>query len=247
MLVKFSSQLINTITTLIMFKSGICNGLLQQSYRTIFNPAALCRFASTKAPARNVVKKPETRKTYLVDKYTGILRQNPIILAVHNNTLLKSENNTIRSQILKAGGRLIVTRSNLFKVALRGLQHKDPASKAANRKHKSTKHPLSNLFYGPTSVIVFPELNPKAVDDVVRILDKSGEKLVLLGGMVDGQSLNRTKIDEFKQLPTLEQLRSELAGVLSVLGGAGLVQTLEAPSKMLYLTMDERRKQIENE
>lgn len=223
-------------------------GLKASSILTPTTGFQLIRQASTKskAPARNTVKKLDSRKTYLVDKYTALLRKNPIVLAVHNNTLLKNENNNIRSQIVKAGGQLVVTRSNLFKVALRGLQHKDPASKAAERKHKyKTKHPLHNIFYGPTSVIVFPELDPKAVENVVKAVDKSGEKLILLGGIVDGQSLNRANIDEFKQLPTLDQLRSNLVGVLSVLGGAGLVQTLEASSKVLYLTMDERRKQLD--
>uniref|UniRef100_A0A060TDN0 ARAD1D49038p n=1 Tax=Blastobotrys adeninivorans TaxID=409370 RepID=A0A060TDN0_BLAAD len=195
--------------------------------------------------SRETVKALDSRKTYLVDTYTSLLRKNPIVLALHNNTLQKAENNNIRQQIEKAGGKMMVTRSNLFRVALRGLQHEDPASKEANKLYKKHKHPLEDLFYGPTCVIAFPELTPKGVEDVVKIVDKTNERLILLGGLIDGQVLNRAKVDDFKKLPTLDQLRADLAGILTVLGGAGLVRTLESTSNMLYLTMDERRKDMD--
>lgn len=210
---------------------------------TLFNTQI--RNKSTKSIKRDTVKKLDSRKTYLVDKYTNILRKSPIVLVCHNNTLQKTENSNTRAKIEKAGGKLIVTRSNLFSVALRGLNHKDPASKQAQVTHQKDNHPLSDLFYGPTAIVTFNELKPSAVEAVVKVLDKTNEKLILMGGMVDGDSLTRQSVDEFKTLPSIEQMRGQLVGVLSVLGGAGLVQTLEASSKMLYLTMDERRKQLD--
>ncbi|CAN6639436.1 large ribosomal subunit protein uL10m [Trichomonascus vanleenenianus] len=197
---------------------------------------------------RNTVKGAATRKTYLVDRYASLLKKSPIVLVCHNNTLLKAENATLRAQISKAGGKLTVTRSNLVKVALRGIEHEDPASFEAQKSSKGRpEHPLSKLFYGPTAVISFPELTPKAVEDVVKIIDKTNERLILLGGQVDKSVLSRADIDHFKTLPSLEQVRAELAGVLSILGGAGLVQTLQASTNMLYLTMDEHRKQLDPE
>lgn len=202
------------------------------------------RNASTNA-IRNTFKKEDTRKTYLVDTYARLIRRSPVLLVLHNNSLLKAENSAVRAQIKKLGGTLTVTRSKLFNVALRGLEHEDPASKDANRLYSKKKHPLSGLFTGPTAVVSIPEINPKMVEDIVKVLDKTKDKLILLGGQIDGSVLTRDGVDKFKSLPSIEQLRAELAGVLTMLGGAGLVQTLESSSKMLYLTLESRKKDME--
>ena len=196
-------------------------------------------------PSRQTVKPLSTRKTYLVDTYSHILKSNPVILVLHHNNLLKSDNNNLRGLIKKAGGSLTVTRSRLFKVALRGKDHEDPASKDAQRALRGFKHPLAPLFSGPTAVITFPELDPKKVENVIKVIDKSSGNLTLLGSLIDNQVLAVPEVHKFKALPTLPELRSQLVGVLSILGGAGLVQTLEASGKVLYLTMEERRKQLD--
>ncbi|ANB14102.1 mitochondrial 54S ribosomal protein YmL11 [Sugiyamaella lignohabitans] len=182
-----------------------------------------------------------------MDTYTRLMRENPVVLVAHNGTLLKAEDNTLRSQIKKLGGKLVVTRSNLFNAVLRGLDHPDPASRDANKKYRFKAHPLGKLFKGPTAVIAIPELDPKKVEAIVKVLDKTNERLILLGGQVDGSALDRSGIDHFKSLPPIEQLRADLAGVLTVLGGAGLVQTLESSPKMLYLTLDAHRKNVSGE
>lgn len=197
------------------------------------------------ATSRNTVKPLNSRKTYLIDVYSRLLRNSPVILVVHHNNLLKSDDLNLRMQIKNAGGELTISRASLLKVALRGLEHQDPASKEAAEIYKKAEHPLFPLLSGPTGIITFPELNPKAVDDVVKSLDKSKGNLVLLGALVDQNLLSVQDVNVFKALPTLPEVRSQLVGVLSILGGAGLVQTLEASSKVLYLTMEERRKQLD--
>lgn len=200
---------------------------------------------TTSTSARNTFKRADSRKTYLVDTYSRIIRRSPILLVLHNNSLLKGEDNTLRAQIKKLGGTLTVTRSKLFNVALRGQEHEDPASKEAHKLCRKKKHPLADLFTGPTAVVSIPDINPKTVEDIVKVLDKTKDRLILLGGQIDGSVMTREGVDKFKTLPSIEQLRSELAGVLTMLGGAGLVQTLESSSKMLYLTLKSREKDME--
>jgi len=234
------------------------NGIASfRSSRNVFLTSCLTsiRFVSTVSPTRSTtpippvverhsLKKADSRKTFLIDKYTSLLRKNPIVLVFHSNTLLKRENSNMRAQILKAGGKLNVVRSGIFKVALRGIEHEDPASVEAHKLYRKKGHPLSEYFYGPTAVISFPEISPVAVQSVLKVLDKSGDQLMLLGGLIDGQMLDKGNVYQFKQLPSIEQIRADLAGVLTILGGAGLVQTLETSSKILYLTLEERCKQF---
>lgn len=202
---------------------------------------------AAQTPIRETVKPLTSRKTYLVDVYSHILKTAPVVLVVHHNNLLKSDDRSLRTQIKKAGGELTISRARLLKVALRGLEHSDPASQEAQKQFKKNTHEIFPLLNGPTGLVHFPEMTPKAVEAVIKVLDKSKGSLLLLGAMVDKKALSVDDINVFKTLPSLPEVRSQLVGVLSILGGAGLVQTLEASSKVLYLTMDERRKQLDPE
>lgn len=195
------------------------------------------RFQSTQSPSRDSFKALGSRKTYLVDTYVHLLRSSPVVLALHNSTLLKRDDNQLRQDIQKTGGQLTVVRSGLMRVALRGLGHADPASTEAHRLYARKTHPLSKFFKGPSAIVTLPSLEPSAVDKICAIIEKSGNKLVLLGGQVDGGALSRGQVEEFRKMPGLAELRAQLAGVLTVLGGAGLVQTLQASPQKLYLTL----------
>lgn len=192
---------------------------------------------------RQTLKPLQSRKTFLVDQYTNLLRSNKVVLALHNSTLLLKEDRALRNELQRAGAHLTVVRSNLMKVALRGINSSDPAA----YKPKKTPgvepfhHPLAPLFAGPSAVITLPELDPKAVDKVVQIIDKSQSKLILLGGQVSGipGAMFRKDIDVLSKLPTLPELHAQLAGVLTILGGAGLTQTLEASQQKLVLSLQQ--------
>lgn len=194
---------------------------------------------------RKTVKPVDSRKTYLVDTYTHIIKNSPVLLVLHHNNLLKADNNNLRAQIKKAGGDLTVTRSRIFRVALRGKDHEDPASLEAAEQYRRKPHPLSALFSGPSAVISFSDLDPKKVEKVINIVDKSKNNLILLGSVVDNKVMSVSEVQEFKKLPNLAELRGQLLGVLNILGGAGLVRTLETAGQHLYLTMEERRKQLD--
>ena len=57
--------------------------------------------------------------------------------------------------------------------------------------------------------------------------------------------MNLDEINQFKTLPTKESLQGQLVGLLTMAGGAGLVRTLETPGKVLYLNLDQRKKDME--
>lgn len=204
------------------------------------------RFQSTQAASRDTWKALNSRKTYLVDRYVQLVRSNPVVLALHNSTLLKRDDNQLRQDILKAGGQLTIVRSGLMRVALRGLEHPDPASSEAHRIYRGKGHPLSKFFQGPSAIVTLPSLEPTAVDKICSVIEKSGNKLVLLGGQVDGGALSRAQVDEFRKMPGMAELRAQLAGVLTILGGAGLVKTLQASPQKLYLTLDQHAKRDDN-
>ncbi|GME94770.1 hypothetical protein B5S29_g1340 [[Candida] boidinii] len=196
---------------------------------------------------RNTVKPLNSRKTYLMDIYKYFNENNQIILFTHHNNLLSSDNEKIRKQLHAAGADFRKIKTTIFKHYLRASNHPDPASKAALRqvKKKKIRHPLEPLLKGPTAAILIKDLNPKVVKDVLQVLKTTNEKLFLVGARVGSDVLDAAKIDEFKELPTLEESRAQLVGILTMLSGAGLVRTLESTANVLHLTLDTHRQEIE--
>lgn len=200
---------------------------------TIFGYFA-ARYIST-AP-RVTVKPLHSRKTFLIDSYKHMMEHNPVVLFAHYNNLLKQENATFRSQIKGIGGTMSSVRNNLFQVYLRNAHLPDPCAKTS-KKQQNKSHPLLPLFKGPTVAISFPETDPAKVAKLLKLLEKSADKLFIVGAKVESEVYDMAQLNQFKSLPTKPELQSQLLGLLHILSGAGLVRTLESGSQALYLTL----------
>lgn len=191
---------------------------------------------------RDMFKNQESRKTYLMDRYTHMLRTKSVFLVYHQNAQMYRDQATLKGAIKAAGGEHNTISTSLMRATLRGLAVEDPLSKQAHAEHKDTVHPLSQLFYGSASVVTFDKLNPRAVEDVLKLTTKTGDRMLLVGAFVNGQVMSIDEVDVLKKLPSMEDLHAQLAGLLTVLGGGQLVQALEAPGKLLYLNLDQHAK-----
>ncbi|KAK9478656.1 hypothetical protein V1514DRAFT_330668 [Lipomyces japonicus] len=219
---------------------------LRKSYATASSTTTTA--AATPTPTiRDTVKPLDSRKTFLVDRYTFLLRNFPLLVFVQHNNLLKHESTALRNQFKTIGADLTVLRTNLFKVALRNREAEDPASWEAHRQFRSRRSPFVEFLHGPTAVIKFGDNDAQVLKQAVEIVEKSAGRLMLLGAQFDQQLLSRDGIDRVKNLGSVDQVRGELAGVLEVLRGAGLVHTLQAAGgTQLYLTLQARKQQLED-
>lgn len=197
---------------------------------------------TTESTAINYLKHPDSRKTYLINRYKYLMHDSEIVLFLHHNNLVKNEINTYRNQIKELGGDLNIIRNKLFLAYLRSENEAEPASIEAYYKNKKVKHPFARLLGGPSAIITIKSNDPSIVKKIVKFTNSTNEKLFIVGAKVENKLFDQAKINVFKELPTKEQLHGQLAGLLTVLSGAGLVQTLEAASKHLYLTLESHRK-----
>ncbi|CAD1811732.1 Ribosomal protein L10 family protein [Candida parapsilosis] len=186
-----------------------------------------------------------SRKTYLIDNYKHLNDTNEILLFVHHNNLNKAENKKIRQDLTKFGGRLTMLKNTLYQTYLKSSHEQDPASKGMTHKNRNNTHPLLPLFVGPTAVISVSECEPYKVQQIVKLLKKMNEKLIIVGAKVEKSFMDKFQIDEFKDLPNKQGLQGQLVGLLTMLGGVGLVRTLETPGHMVYLTMEQRAKDLD--
>lgn len=190
---------------------------------------------------RDTFKGVFTRKTFLIDYYKHLNESNNIVLYCHHNNLNKVDNARVRLELNAAGAKLVYLRNSLYRAYLRGSDHADPALKAAREQLMDVVHPLSPLLKGPTAVIAINETDPTVVKQVLKTLKSVNEKLFVIGARVETLVYDLAQVDLFKDLPTKPQLQGQLAGLLTILGGAGLVRTLELASTHLYLTLDTRK------
>lgn len=188
------------------------------------------------------LKDPLSRKTYLINRYNTLLSDAQIVLFLHHNNLVKTEINTYRDQIRSFGADMTVVRNHLFKAYLRSEHESEPASVEAYKRNRSVKHSLAPLLNGPTAIVTVKENDPQVVAKILKFTNTTNEKLFIVGARIENNLFDINQIKQFKDLPTKEQLHSQLAGMLTMLSGAGLVQTLQASSQHLYLTLESHRK-----
>lgn len=209
---------------------------------------------TTNENIRNTLKAADSRKTYLLDMYTQLWRDNSIVLLAHHNNLLSTENESIRKQLKKIDAKNKTNKlefrklkGSIFRYFLRASQHEDPASKAAARmiKRKNLRHPLENLLKGPTAAILIRDLDPKLVKEVAKVLQSQKEKLFIMGGKVGDEIMTLQNIEEFKNMKSLPELRAELIGLLTMTSGGGVVRTLESATNALAMTLESRKNELE--
>ncbi|KAF6071475.1 hypothetical protein FOB64_001208 [Candida albicans] len=163
-----------------------------------------------------------SRKTYLIDFYKHLYDNNEILLFVHHNNLNKSDNKRYRQELSNREQTYMLLNLNKDKV-----------------------HDLDPLLAGPTAIITIPKSDPQVVTSVMKVLKSANERLLLIGAKIENNVMNLDEINQFKTLPTKESLQGQLVGLLTMAGGAGLVRTLETPGKVLYLNLDQRKKDME--
>lgn len=143
------------------------------------------------------------------------------------------------------------------------------AWKVANRDKKRARHGLEPLLSGPLAVLTMPTVSPQHLKAALSILSPSKEfpapkrrttpsyhepavqnglqKLMLLGARVEGQVFD---VEGAKWVGSieggLEGLRAQLVSMLSGVG-ASITTTLETASRSLYLTVEGRKMQLEDE
>ncbi|KAJ1918873.1 hypothetical protein H4219_002323 [Mycoemilia scoparia] len=162
-------------------------------------------------PIKQVTKfnKPfSPRKQYLFNQYEKIFSQSPAVLIFQHNNLPESEWANIRRSLSKdknlCNAKILTIRGGIAKAVVRGTRLRN----------------MKPLFNGPVCVVYWNATEndsnisiKDAVVGSVSVAEKT-RKLVYLGGVVFDQLMDSTMIKKLAVLPTLDQSRGQLVGVL---------------------------------
>jgi large subunit ribosomal protein L10 len=154
------------------------------------------------------------QKQKVVETLREALADTACVVVTRQSGLTVAEVTQLRRQMRGAGARFRVTKNRLARRALAGTRFE----------------PLSPLFTGPTAIAF--SRDPVAAAKVVVEFANRNEKLTIVGGGLAGRQIDADGVKELASLPSLEELRGKLVGLLSA-PAARLAAVLQAPAGRL--------------
>lgn len=143
----------------------------------------------------------------LVDSYSSAL-------IVHYKGLNVDQLNFLRGQMRECGAKFKVIKNSLAKLAIANTNSKD----------------LDSLLSGPTALVVSND--PVGMAKELTKFVKTNADLVLLGGIVDDQIVDKKSIIVLSEMPSKDELRAKIVGLLNA-PATKLLRVLKAPSEQV--------------
>ena len=118
------------------------------------------------------------------------------VIVTNYSGLTVAESETLRKEMRSNGAKFKVTKNRLTKLAIADTQFKD----------------ISDLFVGPTAIAY--STDPVAPAKVAVEFEKKFENFKIIGGGFNGEKIDKDKIDFLAKLPSLDELRGKLIGLI---------------------------------
>ncbi|MDF7673878.1 50S ribosomal protein L10 [Acetobacteraceae bacterium ESL0709] len=138
-----------------------------------------------------------TEKRAFVDFLAKVFGSANIVIVTENKGLTVADVTELRRNIRAVGASYKVAKNRLVSRALDGTPFDS----------------IAPLLKGPTALAWSDE--PVAVAKVLVEFAKKNEKLVILGGALGGQSLSVNAVKALAELPSLDELRAKLVGMIN--------------------------------
>jgi len=155
-----------------------------------------------------------SQKEQLVTALRQVFEDTTLLVVTHQTGLTVAESTDLRRQMRAAGASFKVTKNRLARLALEG-------TKCVG---------ISDLFKGPTAIAY--STDPVAAARVAVGFAKGNDKLLILGGMMGDQTLDPAAIKALADLPSLDELRAKLVGLLGT-PATRVAVVLQAPAGQL--------------
>ena len=153
-------------------------------------------------------------KTEMVESLNDIFKTSGSVVVARYKGMTVAQMSDLRRRMGVAGAKFKVIKNRLAKIAL------DNAADGAG----------ADLFLEPTG-IAFAQ-DPTAAAKVAADFAKTNDKFVIVGGLLGRQALDADGVKALAAIPSMEELRSKLLGVL-LAPGSKLVRQLNSPAQSL--------------
>src|SRR6188474_1675887 len=149
-----------------------------------------------KPPTEESPDVDRAEKKAAIESLNGVFKASNVVVVAHYSGLTVAQMQTLRKQMRAAGASVKVAKNRLAKIALEGT---DVAS-------------IASLLKGPTVIALSGD--PVAAPKVAVDFAKTNERFVILGGSMGKTALNPDGIKALAALPSLDELRAKLIGLI---------------------------------
>ena len=119
-----------------------------------------------------------------------------LVVITHYSGMTVKQMSELRTELRKEGASFKVTKNTLAKVAIKGTKFEG----------------IGEMLKGPTGVA--SSKDPFAAARIAYNFAKKNDKLVILGGAMGDKILDAKGVEMIAKLPTLNELRSKIVGLL---------------------------------
>ena len=165
----------------------------------------------------------EQKKNYITEM-TANFENSEAVLVTHYQGLTVKQLDELRKQMRERGIQFKITKNKITKLALEKTKCKD----------------LSNLFTGPTAIALSKDAISSA--KILTKFSKENNNLKILGGIMGKDILDVAGVAKVATLPTLEEARAKIIGILRS-PAQKITSILLAPaSKIAILALEKSKK-----
>ena len=165
----------------------------------------------------------EQKQNYITE-ITSQFENSKAVMVTHYQGLTMVQLDELRSKMREHGIIFKITKNRITKLALEGSKFKK----------------LENLFSGPTAIAFSEDAITSA-----KILTKFAKKntsLKIIGGLMENEPLSLEDVEKIATLPTLDEARAKIVGILAT-PAQKIVSILLAPgSKIAILALAKSKK-----
>lgn len=149
-----------------------------------------------------------SEKSELIASLKKSLSAVDLVVVTRQSGLTVAEVSDLRNQVRNAGASYKVSKNRLTRLALEGTAFSD----------------IGPMLTGPTAIA--SSKDPVAAAKAVATFAKTNEKLTIVGGSLNGQTLDAAGVQQLASLPSLDELRAKLLALLQTPATriAGVVQ-----------------------
>lgn len=158
-----------------------------------------------------------SQKEELVSQMRDTLQQAASVIVARQTGLTVAEATQLRRDMRGAGAEFKVLKNTLAQIAVKG----------------TTLEGINPYLEGPTALGYSKD--PVAAARVLSKFAEKSDKLSIVGGFLDGQVLDAKAVKDLANLPSLDELRAKIIGVISAPATKLAVLSKEPARRVAYL------------
>ena len=151
-------------------------------------------------------------KAELLSEMNGLISGSEAVVISHYRGLTVAEMGELRKKARELGAELRVTKYRITRLALKGTKFEG----------------LDDLFKGPT--IMAYSSDPISACKLCVQFAKENEKFLVVGGALSSGVLSMAEIERLATIPSMDELRAKIIGLLQA-PGAALARVTKAYSE----------------